>query len=142
MIRTVKPKPDSLSTLTKKLDVQVSLFVRLEAADYRGIVSCISCGERMFWSDADCCHCFDRNNMATRYDLMNLAPGCRDCNRFDPIKHQAAFKNRIQSKYGMQAYSELEGRAHSFYKFTRPELEEFLESFKEKVATLKRQKGL
>jgi len=137
-----KTKPDSLGTLIKKLDTQVSLFVRLEATDYRGIVSCVSCGERMFWSDSDCCHCFDRGNMMTRYELMNLAPGCQACNRFNPLIHKEKFKAQIKRRYGVQAFEGLEQRSHAFQKWTRPELESMIEDFKGKVATIRKQKGL
>lgn len=71
MIKT-KDKPKSLSSLIKEADTQMSLFVRLSAADERGAVICVSCGARLYWSDADCAHYIDRGCMATRYDLTNL----------------------------------------------------------------------
>lgn len=137
MIRT-KSKPDSLSTLIKKADDVVSLFVRLNAADDNGTVRCISCNEKFFWKDVDCAHFKDRDNMATRYYLPNLAPGCQDCNRFNHYEHIAAWEKKLTPE--MQIH--LNFIAHSMQKYTRPELLELIETYTEKVKQLKKQKHL
>lgn len=134
----VANKPDKLFTLIKRVDEQVSLFVRLSAADQNGTVRCISCNDKIFWTDSDCAHFKDRDNMATRYYLPNLAPACRTCNRHDHYNHIAAW----EAKLTYDQASDLLMRSHSYEKFTRPELEEKLKEFAEKVKQIRKQKGL
>lgn len=136
MIRT-KSKPDSLSTLIKKADDVVSLFVRLNAADDNGTVSCISCGCRLWYLDADCCHFISRQNMATRFLLLNLAPGCQECNRYNPVFHL----NTWEAKLGDTAH-ELRVYGKSLMKWTRVDLTGLIEEYSNKVKQLKQQKHL
>lgn len=137
MIKT-KDKQKSLSTLIREADTQISLFVRLSAADERGTVTCVSCGARLYWSDADCAHYIDRGHMATRYDLTNLAPACQDCNRFNPENHKEKFSEYIISTYGGPALIVLETSKHIATKWMRHELEELIEKLKEEVKVLKK----
>lgn len=138
MITKPKQRAKSLPVLIKELDTLVSLFVRLEAADENGSVKCISCDEKIWWADADCCHFKDRDNMGTRFYLPNLAPGCRDCNRFNPQFHLQQW----ESWMSQEVLYDLDMRASSTMKFTRPELEEMISDYKEKVKQLRKDKGL
>lgn len=133
-----KVKPIKLGSLIKEADKWVSLFVRLNAADQNGTVRCISCGEKIWYLDADCCHFEDRDNMATRFYLPNLAPGCAPCNRFDHYEHLKAWRDKMTS----EQENDLNQRAHSLMKFTRPELEELISDFKAKVEGIKKKKNL
>jgi hypothetical protein len=131
-------KPVKLGALIKEADKWVSLFVRLNAADQNGTVTCVSCPERLWWSDADTAHFKDRDNMATRYYLPNLAPACPNCNRYRHFNHIATWTLRMP----VAQYSDLERRSHSLMKFTRPELEDLISDFKAKVESMKKTKGL
>jgi NAD-dependent oxidoreductase involved in siderophore biosynthesis len=135
MIKT--PAKKALSTLIKEADTQISIFVRLTAADERGTVICVSCGAKLYWSDADCCHYIDRGNMATRYDLYNLAPGCRDCNRFNPDDHKEKFAQYITQKHGAGHLEILKFGQHLLKKWMRHELEELIEKLKEQNKVLR-----
>lgn len=132
-------KPEKLGSLIKKLDVQVSLFVRLNAADNNtGWVKCISCDDKIWWADSDCAHFKDRDNMATRYYLPNLAPACQQCNRFDHYVHIELWERKLTRE---QKY-DLEIKSHRMEKFTRPELEEMITYFTAEVKRLRSCKGL
>lgn len=131
-------KQDSLSTLIKKADEVVSLFVRLNAADENGTVKCISCDESFFWKDVDCAHFKDRDNMGTRYYLPNLAPGCRECNRFDHYWHIEQWEKKLTPEMLVH----LNFIAHGMQKYTRHELLELIETYTEKVKHLKKIKHL
>lgn len=133
-----KVKTEKLGALIKKLDTQVSLFVRLNAADQNGTVKCISCDEKMFWSDADTAHLKDRDNMGTRFFLMNLAPACKNCNRFNHYEHIKAWENKMR----IAQLSVLDIQSRSMVKFTRFELEEMILDYTEKVKVLRKGKGL
>lgn len=136
MIKTAKKS--ALSSLIKEADTQISLYVRLTAADERKFVTCVSCGVRLYWPDSDCAHYIDRANMATRYDLTNLAPACRNCNRVDTDEHKKKFREYIISTHGEVAIVTLEAGRHLTIKWMRFELEELIEKLKEEVKRLRK----
>lgn len=133
-----KVKTEKLGSLIKKLDTQVSLFVRLNAADQTGTISCVCCGSRVYWKDADCAHYRDRDNMATRFYLPNLGAADPNCNRFDHYGHIQRWSDRLR----LHEMVDLETRSHSLYKYSRPELEEMIVEYTEKVKQLRKDKGL
>jgi hypothetical protein len=133
-----RTKPEKLGALIKKVDEQVSLFVRLSAADDTGTISCVCCGERVYWKDADCAHFKDRDNIATRFYLPNLGAASRNCNRFDHYDHIERWRYIL----GPLVCFQLDLKAKSMEKFTRPELEEKLKEFTDKVKAIRKQKGL
>ena len=55
----------------KDADRLFSLLVRQENADDDGIVTCCTCGKRMFWRKAHCGHFIPRQAQSTRFDREN-----------------------------------------------------------------------
>lgn len=134
MIPKVKdPSLSKLPTLIKELDGLVSKYVRMSAADEKGFVSCISCGVRLYWPDSDCAHFINRDNMATRFYLPNLAPACLTCNRHNPVDHL----NKWEEKLGPLA-GELKSMGRSLQKWTRPEILGMIEEYRVLVSQLKK----
>jgi len=126
-------KQKSLSALMHELDDLVSEVVRRNAADEFGRCACVSCDKRERWQDMDCAHLMDRGNMGTRYDLRNLAPACKQCNRYDEDFHKEAWRTKL----GPEVVEELEFRAKSTMKFMRFEMEKGIELMKEKLKQLR-----
>lgn len=131
MIRT-QPK-STLSKLIHELDGLVSEVVRRSCADEKGECECISCGQRLPWKLMDCCHFIDRGKMATRFNLLNLAPGCRVCNRMNEDFHIDKWRENLGPE--MVAYLESEGR--SLRKLMRYELEQGIELMHRKLKELR-----
>ncbi len=132
MIRTIQ-KEIKLAVLIHKLDKRVSEVVRRSAADDRGYVLCISCPCKVHWSEADCAHFIDRGHMNTRFNLLNLAPSCRFCNRLDEDHHKTKWAEKLGPD--MVAYLEAEGR--SLRKLMRYELEKGIELMSQKLNELR-----
>ncbi|HEY3405418.1 MAG TPA: recombination protein NinG [Ohtaekwangia sp.] len=142
MIRT-KSKPDSLSTLIKKLDTVFSEFIRLRDCDDKGTVTCFVTGERVWWRDSDAAHYIHRAAMTTRYDQMNVHATTKDTNQFeDPFQHEKKYREKMVSTYGLSTVTQLEQRGRELQKFMRHEILELIETYSEKVKQLKKQKGL
>lgn len=125
-------KQKSLSTLIHELDRLVSEVVRRNASNYSGDCECISCGMKDNWTRMDCAHFVDRGNMNTRFNLLNLAPSCRQCNRMNEDWHKAKWAEKLGPE--MVAYLEREGR--SMRKLMRYELEKGIELMKAKLKEL------
>lgn len=133
-----KVKEKKIGAYIKELDELISLYVRISAADETGTISCVCCGSRVYWKDADCAHFKDRDNMATRFYLPNLGAADRECNRFDHYNHI----NRWSARMGNYNADLLDTASRGLQKYTRPELEEMIEDYKVKVSALRKQKGL
>lgn len=132
-------KQKSLSTLIKEADTAFSEFIRLRDADDTGRITCVSCGTRVLWRQADCCHYIDRGQMSTRYDEMNAAGGCRSCNRFFPVEHKEKFQAWLVAKFGEDLICQMEiFSTRNLKKWTRYELEELIDKFKEEVKRLRK----
>lgn len=131
MIRT--PKKVSLSSLIHELDGLVSEVVRRSAAEVCGHCTCISCPHTAHWSTFDCAHFIDRGHMNTRFNLLNLAPACQNCNRFNEDEHKRVWSEKLGPD--MVSYLESEGR--SLRKFFRIELESGIELMKTKLKQLR-----
>lgn len=143
MTRTpyTKPKPsdkESLTFLRDQFDEQISLFVRLSAADENGKCQCISCARKEPWRWMDTAHFIDRKNMATRFYLPNLNTACQECNRYDHFNHIAEWERKLTP----EELAHLELMSKSLTKWMPFELKELIEEYKIKVATLRKQKGL
>jgi len=132
-------KPDkSLAFLVKELDGFVSKYVRLEAADSDGYCKCVCCDIKMHWTLMDCAHFVTRRNMSMRFYLPNLAPASKACNQFDPIGHILRWRERLTQKQ----FDHLQFRSKALMKFTRSDLKDMIETYKKKVAELRKQKHI
>jgi 5-methylcytosine-specific restriction endonuclease McrA len=129
----ISTKKESLSTLVHKLDRLVSEVVRRTAADYGGTCECISCDGKWNWTQMDCAHFIDRGNMNTRFNLKNLAPSCKQCNRYNEDEHKAKWAEKLGPE--MVSYLESEGR--SMRKLMRYELEKGIELMEAKLKSLR-----
>ena len=71
---------------------------RLEEANNEGYVSCISCGVRIPWQEAQGGHYIPRANRATEIEHDNVWPQCQRCNGFlngNPIPYRRNLVKRI-----------------------------------------------
>ena len=134
MIRTIA-KEKKLPTLIREADELFSELIRRQRA-VNGYVTCITCPKVLPFRQAQLCHTFHRDNMATRYDELNVWPGCAECNCFDP-DHDTKIKSVVRRLIGDAEFYDLSQRAQSMVKFTRPEMLEMIEGFKEKLKKLK-----
>lgn len=132
-LKVAQRKEKSLSTLISELDKLVSEVVRRSAADDRGYCHCVSCGQGFYWKEMDCAHFIDRSNMATRFNLINLGPACRSCNRYNEDFHLDAWSRQM----GQELVDYLEREGRSMRKLMRYELEKGIELMQEKLKTLR-----
>lgn len=103
--------------LEKKLDAEVSFYVRMAFSDDGGYAQCYTCGAYHSVKDLDCGHYISRTNRGTRWDLRNLRPQCTECNCFNEGRHEVFRKNLVRD-LGEDAVEDLEKTAE-FYGSTR-----------------------
>jgi hypothetical protein len=133
-------KDKSLSVLIKEADQVFSELVRRQDAhngyELDGYIRCLCCPRVVHWKEADAAHCFDRDNMGTRYHELNVWPTCRYCNRFDP-EHRSKIREAVKKLIGECEFEYLEELSHSTLKFTRSDLLELIQEYKTKLKQLK-----
>lgn len=66
-----------LKKLKKEAWRLTSIYGRSKDADWRGYVSCYTCGVSKHWRQMDCGHYIHGH---LDYDMRNLKPQCRNCN--------------------------------------------------------------
>jgi hypothetical protein len=128
---------DSLSSLIKKADEVFSKYIRKRDANKQHpfYLNCFTCGKPERIEFAHCMHFIDRDQMATRYDEMNCHGGCEECNCFDP-DHYGKYYSEMVKRYGSEPVNNLIWKSRSLQKYMRHELEEIIETYKQKLKNL------
>ena len=140
------PKRKSLDEKSKRelikvLDKVFSEYIRLERTDCNGYGFCVTCGSMQFWRDFDCGHFIPRAREAARYDPANVGLQCRKCNRFRSGEHDL-FRSFLVNEYGKEAVEQMELRSRLGGGYDAYQLREMISEYREKVKTLKKEKGL
>lgn len=125
--------------LVGKVDVLFSEVIRLRDADNNGIVTCITCGDKLHWTEAQCGHYVLRGNMSTRWNLKNSHGQCGLCNStHDGMAEEHA--QAIDRKYGPGTADQLEKLGRTEVHFSEPELESMCQELKKEIKALKEEK--
>ena len=120
--KTDKPKKKrqaSIQTLTKKLDVVYSKYIRLRDAMEGGSTRCISCGQIKPFDKMDCGHFHSRTHKSTRWDEDNTHSECSFCLTPDSLILTDEFRwvklGEIKEGQGVFAFEEFRGNAQARY---------------------------
>jgi hypothetical protein len=143
-----KKKPIEKSDHTKKLakvDKYFSLMFRASEADENGRVTCATCGKDMNWKEKDgSCHTShfeSRGFNNTRFNLKNVAIGCRKCNYYLE-GNKEKLKAYLIGRYGKEEIQRIETLSRINRSINDTELEAMAESFKKEFEKTVKQKGL
>lgn len=124
-----------IQKLKDKLDKVFSLFIRQSNA-IDGYTKCITCGKFQRWQDQDCGHFQSRRHLATRWEEMNCAPQCKDCNIFNQGK-QDEFGRKIEEKYGKSALEMLRIKKNNIMKMDVFAYQALISEYEQKLKELK-----
>lgn len=109
-MKPLKPKRPKFSTLQTKADNAMSQYIRQKYA-VDGYCICVSCGTSHRWQDMDCGHFIPKKRASIlRWVKENVAPECRDCNRFDE-GHLIGYYEWMLGMYGKEKIDELRAEA-------------------------------
>ncbi len=117
-----------------------SLWIRLKAADYRGYVTCVTCGKVDYYKDVDAGHYASRTHMNTRFDEQNVHPQCKRCN-MHLNGNMAAYAAFMIAKYGQEIIVVMNQRSQIIKQWKRSELQELVKGWRveiRKMLTVKR----
>ena len=130
-----RKKSPSLSDLEKTLDKVFSQYVRQKDCDAGGTVECVTCNQLFYWKETDCGHFIKRQYRSVRWDERNVGVQCTRCNHYMGGR-QDDFSRYIIKTYGYSAYDELMRLKYQTMKFSRLEILEKIDEYKEKLERL------
>lgn len=133
-------KQKSLSQLIKEADLIFAEYIKLRDTN-NGVINCFVCGKPVKRNESEAMHFIPRQHMNTRYNPHNVFAGDVDCNKFDP-DHNERFHDKIVSTFGRDFVMGLTVLGVSLMKPTRSDIQEIIDTYKEKVKELKKSKHL
>lgn len=101
-----KKKKTPLQKKIEKLDKVFSLFIREKYANWKGEVSCYTCGKTKTVKEVQNGHFISRANFVTRWDEKNCRVQCSGCNVFKNGNY-IEFTLRLQKELGKKEFENL-----------------------------------
>lgn len=115
-----------------KLDKIFSKYIRLKYSDWKGWSECYTCGQRSYWKYLQNGHFIPRASMMTRFNEDNCRPQCYNCNEL--LKgNLEVFRLKLIEDIGLEKVEELERMKFQTRKFSRSEVNEMIEYYKDEV---------
>lgn len=118
----------SLKSLHKKAWKLFSEYVRRAE---KGI--CFTCGKRNHWRNSHAGHYIHKDCLD--FDCINIHCQCPRCNCY-LSGNLGLYAERLIAEYGEEAIAELRTRSQQVKKFTLTELEDFINTYKQRLEQL------
>lgn len=122
----IKYKGSERKDLTKALDKRVSEICRSRGS-LNGWNWCYTCGKQLPIKELDCGHFISRRFIGTRFDLDNVRPQCRFCNR-NLHGNLDVYEVKLRRELGLEKFDNLLERKNK--RLTTPELRDLLDFLK------------
>ncbi len=136
LVIKTKTKIKSLKSLKTKCWKLFSEYIRRRAADWRGYVSCITCGTSYLWNSGDI-HAGHWIHDKLDYDERNVHPQCFKCNYKYNKNVNTRYAIFMAKTYGVLVMEELTKLANTFgNNYSRQEVLVKIEELKQKLAEL------
>ncbi len=139
MVLKERMKKKALATLKRELWKLRSEFTRRRDSDWRGYLTCISCGKVFQWKEVHAGHYHSRRHDFTTellLDERNVNGQCRRCNTFGDMYTGVKYLRGLEAKYGANIESELQNLKDTPKKWKYSEVEELIEVYKNKLKDL------
>lgn len=132
---TRKKKQKSLRSLKAKCWSLFSQYVRRKDADEGGTERCYTCGTLAHYTELQCGHAIPGRHNAVLFDEEICRPQCARCNVWMRGRYEIFTTNLIKEN-GMEWWEKKLANARQLVKWTRADLEERIEDYKQKLAGL------
>lgn len=138
MLTKIKPKrrQKTIAGLVEQAAELLQKIRRIESADETGYCRCVSCGNVRHWKEGDGGHWISRKRTATKLNPKNIHFQCKGCN--GPNKQVAGpwYDKYMRDTYGHEFADQLLFESRKEKKYSRPEIMEVIESYKERLRGL------
>jgi hypothetical protein len=139
VLTKTKPKKRKQKTIAGLVEQAAELLQkirRIESADEDGYCNCCSCGKRYHWKELQGGHYIPRGKSATKLEEHNINPQCVSCNHFHKESAKCGYAIWMIETYGYQYVKWLEAESKKEKKWSRPELMELIDSYRERLRGL------
>lgn len=112
-----------------------SEYIRRRGADGGGNVRCYTCQALLYWKEAHAGHAIGGRHMAVLFDADICRPQCYRCNV--PMRgNYPIFTTKLIKDNGMAWWEQKLEESRRIVKYTRTDLENLIQAYKEKLASL------
>jgi hypothetical protein len=125
----------SLKTLKNKLWKLFSLCGRLEAADYRGMVQCYTCGKEMHYKESQWGHAIGGRHNAVLFDPEICRVQCVGCNIFLRGNY-TIYTTKLIQENGIEWMENKLIQSRAPVKYTQGDLELKIEEYEKRLEDL------
>lgn len=130
-----KKKQKTLRQLKEQCWKLFSLWIRKSNADEGGTCECYTCGRLAHFSEMHAGHFVSGRTNAVLFDERIVKPQCPRCNIFLGGNY-SAYTLRMLDEHGRDSVDGYLALKHQTLKFTRSDLEEKIEMYKQKLGGL------
>lgn len=134
-------KKKSIAAVSNDAAALLQKLVRVKAADMSGYCRCVTCGRVEHYTDMDGGHFISRTWTATRLMEKNIHPQCKRCNGY-LRGNMIAYTLYMVETYGKDFVEELQRIKNVPTKYTRADLLDMIDLFRDRVAEIMTEKGL
>src|SRR5690606_6040437 len=106
---------------------------RIELADDKGYCRCCACGKAYHWKEMQGGHYVPRTKTATKLVEYNINPLCVSCNKYRAEEARCPYSIWMIETYGYEYVKWLEAESRKEKKYTRPEIEEIISQYKQRL---------
>jgi hypothetical protein len=131
-----KRKTKTIRGLVEDAAVLLQKIRRIESADANGYCPCSSCGKVYHWTELQGGHYVPRTKTATKLEEHNINPLCASCNCFRAEEARCPYSIWMIETYGYPYVKWLEAESKKEKKWSRPELMELINSYRERLRAL------
>ena len=129
-----------LKSLMREADRVFSEYVRLLYSNGQGVVRCYTCDTPHDWRHLDCGHFIKRQYTLLRFNILNTAPQCKECN-YVKQGNDAEFERRLTAECGAERVLWLRANQKR-KKWSRWELRALIDDYSARVFLLKKARGI
>jgi hypothetical protein len=133
--RSTSKKVKTVSQLKKEADSVFSRYIRISSSDSAGFATCATCGLSKPWKEQQAGHYISRGNNTLRYNEQNVHVQCVGCNVFKAGNYPAYALFMVR-RYGQNILQDLEQESKAMKQWKPYELQELIETYKQKLEAL------
>tara|TARA_R110001592_G_scaffold204577_1_gene454651 strand:+ start:24385 stop:24783 length:399 start_codon:yes stop_codon:yes gene_type:complete len=126
-------KKKTLKYWKTKIDKPFHEYIRRSNVNSEGYGQCITCDKGIHFSESDAGHFISRGALSTRWCEDNVRLQCRKCNRFE-YGRQFEFSLKL----GSELAESLLIKSKQVFKLMEHEYQEIFETYRDKLAELKK----
>lgn len=112
-----------------------SEYIRRKDADEGGTNYCFTCGQPKFWKELQAGHFIGGRTNAVLFNEEIVKPQCLMCNVFLRGNY-GVYTLKMLDLHGREKVEEFMALKHKVVKYTRPDLEELIAKYSERVKAL------